>query len=464
MAFPPASAAHPPGGAVASKDRLVPLLLFLLALSALSGPGAHAAPLALLGATLHPVAGPVVDDGALVVDAGRIVQVGSRAEATIPKNAVKIDVSGKHIVPGLVDSHSHIGGARLHEGLGPIQPAVSAVDAFDPTHASVARARAGGVTTVNVMPGSGKLMGGQTATLKLRPAAVVDEMLLCRPPSGPLATEPLPPLRRQICGGMKMANGTNPQGSGGDPQSRMGAAYLQRQALSTGRERLQARQQLAARPPRRRPDAAAPPELEGDALAEVVSGQRTVHFHTHRADDVVTILRLRQEFGLDVVLHHVSEGAQVAEAIAEAGVPCSLIVVDAPGGKEEALGLSFDTGAVLEAHGVDVAFHTDDPILDSRLFLRSAGLAVRGGMSPEGALAALTLAPARMMGLDERIGSLEPGKDADFVVLDGPPLSVHSHVLQTWIEGERVFDRTTPEGRRLATGAAGDLPLPPEPR
>jgi imidazolonepropionase-like amidohydrolase len=439
-------------------------VLLLSALTVFLSTGAQAAPVALVGATLHPVSHPVVADGALVIEDGRIVHVGSRAAVTIPQDASIIDVSGRHIIPGLVDSHSHIGGARLHEGLGPVQPAVSAVDAFDPSHDSVGRARAGGLTTVNVMPGSGKLMGGQTAYLKLRPAAVVDEMLLCQPAEGPLATEPRPPLRRQICGGMKMANGTNPQGGGGDPQSRMGAAYLQRKALHTGQTRLQALQQRAERPPRRRPAPTPAPELEGDALAEVVSGQRTVHFHTHRADDVVTILRLQREFGLEVVLHHVSEGGKVAEAIAQAGVPCSLIVIDAPGGKEEALGMALDTGAVLEKHGVDVAFHTDDPILDSRLFLRSAGLAVRGGMSPEGALEALTLAPARMMGLDERIGSLEPGKDADFVVLDGPPLSVHSHVLQTWIEGAPVFDRSTPEGRRLATGAAGDLPLPTEPR
>ena len=426
-------------------------------------PAVSAAPLALVGATLHPVDGPTIERGVLLLDGDTIVAVGPAGSVPVPAGAEVRELPGHHIIPGLVDSHTHIGGSTLNESLGPVQPAISAVDAFDPSHDSVARARAGGITTVNLMPGSGRLMGGQTAYLKLRQSAVIDDMLLCQEPTGALASATPTPLRRQICGGMKMANGTNPQGKGGNPSSRMGAAYLQRQALQKGQERLEARQR--ARPPRRgKPARPEKPELEADALAQLVDGQRTVHFHTHRADDVATILSLGREFGLELVLHHVSEGWKVAEAIAEAGAPCSLILLDAPGGKEEALQVALETGGVLERAGVAVAFHTDDPILDSRLFLRSAGLAVRGGMSPEGALAALTLEPARMLHLDDRLGSLSPGKDADFVLLDGPPLSAHTHVLETWVDGVQVFDRRTPEGHRLATGGSGDLPIPSEPR
>ncbi|MFT4626038.1 MAG: imidazolonepropionase-like amidohydrolase [Myxococcota bacterium] len=402
---------------------------------------ALAAPTAFVGGTLHPVSGPPVQ-AALVVDGGRIVSIGA-----VPPGAVEVDVSGKHLVPGLVDTHSHVGGGRLHEHLGPVQPGVSAVDAIDPTHASLHRARAGGITTVNVMPGSGRLMGGQTAYLKLRLSPVVDDLLLCV--GDPLAVPEDAPLRRGICGGMKMANGTNPQGDGDGPSSRMGAAFLQREALRRGAERLD-----AVTPPERLRRWTPPePDPEADALAQIVAGARTVHFHTHRADDVVTIARLVEEYpDVDVVLHHVSEAWKLVDLLAEAGLPCSLILVDAPGGKEEALEIRLETGGLLERAGVPVAFHTDDPITDSRLFLRMGALAVRGGMSPEGALAALTLAPARMLGLQDRLGSLEVGKDADVVVLSGVPFSVWTRVEQTWVDGMKVFDRADPADRRHATG------------
>lgn len=401
---------------------------------------AWAAPVAFVGATLHPVDGDVIEDGVLVVDEGKIVSVGR----TPPDGVEQVDLAGKHVIPGLVDTHSHIGGSALNDNLKPIQAGLSAIDAFDPTHDSVARARAGGITTVNVMPGSGKLMGGQTAYFKLRVSAVVDDLLLCAELAEPFSDAAEGPLRRMgICGGMKMANGTNPQGGGQDPKSRMGAAYLQREALGEGVERLR---KLESE------DGEGLSEPEQDALAQLVSGQRTVHFHTHRSDDIATIAALQREFGLDVVLHHVSEAWKVADLLEQTQLPCSLIVIDAPGGKEEALQFALDNGAILEGLGVPVAFHTDDPITDSRLFLRSAGLAVRAGMSPQGALAALTLAPAKMMRLDDRLGSLTEGKDADFVVLSGAPLSSWTLVEQTWVEGVRVFDRATPEGARLATG------------
>ena len=156
-----------------------------------------------------------------------------------------------------------------------------------------------------------------------------------------------------------------------------------------------------------------------------------------------------------MVLHHVSEGWKVADEIAASGVPCSIILVDSPGGKLEAVDLVFRTGAVLERAGVNVAFHTDDWITDSRLFFRMAGLGVRAGMSRQGAIRALTLSGAEMLDLDTRIGSLTPGKDADFVILDGDPLSVYTKVLETWVEGQRVFDRSDPKDHLYAVGGYG---------
>jgi imidazolonepropionase-like amidohydrolase len=180
-----------------------------------------------------------------------------------------------------------------------------------------------------------------------------------------------------------------------------------------------------------------------------------VHHHTHRADDIMTVLRLQKEFGFRVVLHHVSEAWKVADEIAAAKVPCSVIVIDSPGGKLEAAEMSWGTGGVLEKAGVKVAFHTDDWITDSRLFLRSAALAVRAGMTRAGALRALTLSGAEMLDLGERVGSLEAGKDADFIILSGDPLSVYTHVEQTWVEGVKVFDRSVADDHLHAVGGYG---------
>ena len=145
----------------------------------------------------------------------------------------------------------------------------------------------------------------------------------------------------------------------------------------------------------------------------------------------------------------------MAKEIALAGASCSIIVIDSPGGKLEAKDLDWKNGAALEQAGARVGFHTDDPVTDSRLFLRSAALSVRAGMSREAALRGLTLAGAEMLDLQTRVGSLEAGKEADFIVLSGDPLSVYTHVLETWSEGTKVFDRTDPKDRLWSTGGQG---------
>lgn len=192
-----------------------------------------------------------------------------------------------------------------------------------------------------------------------------------------------------------------------------------------------------------------------EALVEILDGRRIVHFHTHRHDDVLTVLRLAREFGFRVVLQHVSDAWMVADEIAAADevVGSSIIVIDAPGGKLEAMNVSIESGAALEEAGArSIGYHTDDGITDSRFFLRSAALGVRMGMSRDAALRAMTLSGAEMMDLADRVGTLEPGKDADFIVLSGDPLSVYTHVEETWIEGQRVFDRSDPLHRAYAVG------------
>jgi imidazolonepropionase-like amidohydrolase len=279
-------------------------------------------------------------------------------------------------------------------------------------------------------------LSGQTVNLKTRDANSIEDLAI-RGADG------------RILGGMKMANGTNSRRDPPFPGTRGKSAALVREAFV---EALEYREKRArATDPEKKPDR----DLGLEALLEVLDGTRIVHHHTHRHDDILTVLRLQQEFGFRVVLHHVSEGWKVADEIAKAGVGSSIIVVDSPGGKLEARDLLITTGAAMERAGCKVAFHTDDWITDSRLFFRSAALAVRGGMSREGALRGLTLAPAEMIDLGDRIGSLDPAKDADLVVLDGDPFRTYTKVLETWVEGRRVFDREDPEDRLWAVGGYG---------
>jgi imidazolonepropionase-like amidohydrolase len=419
-----------------NRRRSAPIAAGLLLAAAAAGPGAaQERPTAFRGAHIIPVTGAPIGDGVLVVHRGRITAIGSADAVQIPADADVRDVAGKFIMPGLVDTHSHIGGGDGGDRSGPIHGDVRILDAIDARHDGIRKARAGGITTANIMPGSGLLMSGQTAYVKLRDARTIYDMLLCAD------------VLTGICGGLKMANGTNPIGAAPMPATRARSAALVRDRFVKAqeyRDRLASLPDTATNRPAR--------DLELETLAQVLDGRRIVHFHTHRHDDILTAIRLAREFGFRVVLQHVSEAWKVADEIAAAGVPSSIIMIDAPGGKLEAVDVSMENGVALERAGALVGFHTDDGITDSRYFLRSAGMAVRYGMSRDAALYAMTMANARMLDLDDRIGSLEAGKDADFIILSGDPLSVYTRVEQTWIDGIRVFDLADPRDRAYAVG------------
>ena len=408
-----------------------------LALACASTVTAQEVPQVFSGAKIFPVEGEPIESGVLVVRDGAIVAVGPSDGTPIPDGAERHDVTGKVIIPGLVCTHSHVGRIEGADASGPLQPDIRIYDSIDVGEPGFRRALAGGLTALNIMPGSGHLMSGQTIYLKLRGGDTIEDYLL-RDSSG----KPL--------GGMKMANGTNSRGDPPFPGTRGKAAALVRQkfiaAKEYGEKIARAGDDGEKLPPR---------DIGLEAMLEVLQGRRVVHHHTHRHDDVVTVLRLAKEFGFRVVLHHVSEGWKVVDEIAAANAPCSLILLDSPGGKLEAVDIVFRTGALLEKAGVPVAFHTDDPITDSRLFLRMPAMAVRAGMSRAAALRSVTLVGAEMLGLEERIGSLKTGKDADFVVLSGDPFSVYTKVLQTWVEGKRAFDRSREDDRHFAVGGVG---------
>ncbi len=397
-------------------------------------------PIAYINAKIIPIVGEPIEQGILVVQNGKIVAVGDARTVKLSADVMVVDAKGKVIMPGLVDTHSHIGEGSGADGSSPIQPDVRLLDGLNVRSSSIQRAQSGGLTTVNVMPGSGHLDSGQTLYIKLRDDAIKVDDLLILDDAG------------KYMGGIKFANGTNPirPGGGSFPGTRAKSAALVRDQFIKAqdyREKIKKAAGDASKMPAR--------DLAMEALVEALDGKRMVHFHTHRADDIMTVLRLQKEFGFRLVLQHVSEAWKVADEIAKAKVPASIIFIDSPGGKLETMDVYAINGAALEKAGALTGFHTDDGITDSRWFLRSGGMAVRAGMSREKALYALTMANAKMLDLDKRVGSLEVGKDADFIVLSGDPLSIYTHVLETWVEGKKVFDRSNPADYLIQVGGNG---------
>ena len=409
---------------------LVFLYVVLLGINGFS----QSSPQVYKGAQIIPISGEPITNGILIIENGKISAVGD-STTRIPNRADIHDVSGKVIMPGLVDTHSHIGDGDGGDRSATLHPDVRIMDTINPRSKSFKRALAGGITSVNVMPGSGHLMSGQTVYLKLRSANAIEDMLLY------IDDE------KTIYGGLKMANGTNPRGNPPSAGTRGKAAAMVRELYIKAQE-YKAKIDAADGDETKMP----PRDLGMETLVEVLEGKRTVHNHTHKHQDILTAIRLADEFGYKLVLQHVSEAWKVADEIAASGYPASIITLDSFGGKVEAMDLKNSNGKYLEDAGVLVGFHTDDGITDSRLFLRSAAMGVREGMSRKKALEAVTIANAVMMEIDNRVGTLEKGKDADFIILTGDPFSVYTHVEETWIEGEKVWDRKIKEDRKFATG------------
>jgi imidazolonepropionase-like amidohydrolase len=398
-------------------------------------------PIVLRGARLLPAVGDPIERSLLVIHKGKISAVGPEEGTAVPNNAIVIDASGKIIIPGLVDTHSHIGiYARPHvpansdgnEMSGPLQSSLRALDAIYPDDPGIRMAVAGGVTTANIMPGSGNPIGGTTVYVKLR-GRTIEAMRIST---------------GKMLGGLKMANGENPKGYGRRnqaPYTRMKVAALQREQFLKARDyqKKWAAYRKAVADGKEAPAPDTDPALE--PLVEVMERKRTVHFHSHRADDLMTALRIAEEFDFEIVMQHCTEGYRITDELARRKIPVSLTLVDSPGGKLEAAGVLDENAAILDKAGIKVAINTDDSVTESRFYLRTGAIAVRGGLPEDAALRALTIHGAQMLHLEDRVGSLEKGKDADFVVLSGPPFSVYTQVLETWIDGVKRFDRSRPK-------------------
>lgn len=396
-------------------------------------------------ATVLDGAGRRLDDASLLLREGKIAALG--ADVPAPSAALVIDARGRWITPGIVDIHSHVGDfpapytsadlrhSDVNETTDPNTANVWAEHSITVQDPTITRALAGGVTTLQVMPGSTNLFGGRTVVLKPVPATTVQAMKF---PGAPY--------------GLKMACGENPKYNYGDkdrfPSSRMGNVAGYREAWVKAQEYLKKWQAYekgeAEEPPAR--------DLKLDTLAAVLQGDLRVHVHCYRADDMAILLGVANEFGFTITaFHHATEAYKIADLLAQSGV-CSVVWSDWWGYKMEAYDAIRENAAFVDAAGGCVTMHSDSAIVGQHLVLE-AGKAMAAGrragldIAAEHAIRWVTSNPAKALGLDDRIGTLAVGKNADVVVWSGDPFSVYSQAERVFIDGALVYDRTNPARR-----------------
>lgn len=407
--------------------------------------------LAITNGTLMTITGGIIRGGTLLTEGGRIVALGT--DVVVPSEAKVIDALGRVVMPGLIDAHCHTGifpdGVGFSESDGneatdPVTPHLRAIDAIHPDDMAFKDLREAGVTTINTGPGSANLIGGQFACLKTKKAKTVEEMVIMAP------------------SGMKMALGENPKRTHGDqkklPSTRMGNAAQLRAVLISAQNyqakwtryrekqeyylnRLHERESWPERERRERPEPPDPPErdIKMEALIPVLEGKLRAMIHCHRADDIMTAIRIAEEFGMRFSIEHATEGFKVADVLARKKVPCVVGPILFSRMKYELRELTPRNPGMLNKAGVKVAIQTDE--MSAVKYLRiNAALAVQQGMSEEEALRAITIYPAEIIGVADRVGSLEVGKDADLVLLSGHPLDYRSLPELVLIDGKKEYE------------------------
>ncbi len=403
----------------------------------MTGPYRQDDVLALVGGTILTMAGETIENGTVVVRDGRVAAVGRRVRP--PRDAHVIDAAGRYVIPGIIDAHSHIAAeGGINEGSLAVTSMVRVADVVDPTDIGIYRALAGGVTTVNVLHGSANPIGGQNQVLKLRWGQDADGMRFDGAPPG-----------------IKFALGENPkrsrsfgQGPRRYPATRMGVLDVIRQAFTEAAEYRAAwarHREAEAAGERSRPPAR---DLELEALVEILEGRRLVHAHSYRADEILQLLRLAEELGFRIAtLQHVLEGYRVADEIAAHGAGASTFS-DWWAYKVEAYEAIPYNAALMTDRGVVVSINSDDAEEMRHLNHEAAKTVKWGGLSDEQALALVTINPAKQLRIDDRVGSIEVGKDADLVIYDGHPLSSYAVVQMTLVDGKVYFDRELDKIRR----------------
>lgn len=416
--------------------RIAPLALILLIAPALAAqqPVPPAGATLIKNATVLTVTKGTLTNTDLLLQNGKIAQIGKNL--TAPAGARVVDASGKFVMPGIIDPHSHMMADAINEGSLSVTSMVRIRDVLNPTAVNVYRALAGGVTTINILHGSANTIGGQNATVKLKYGKPVDQMLFPGAPPG-----------------IKFALGENVtrKNSGGFlpagtprryPFTRMGQEEVLRDAFIRAQDYKRDWDDYRARVAKGEKNLIAPRrDLELEPLVEVLEGKRLVHAHGYRADEHLMLLTVAQEFGFKIAtLQHVLEGYKIATEIAKYGAGASSFA-DSWSYKIEAYDAIPYNNAIMMRHGVLQTINSDSDERVRRLNIDAAKLMRYGGMTEEEALKTITYNGALQLGVGNRVGSIEVGKDADVAIWNAHPLSVFANVETTFIDGEVFFDR-----------------------
>ena len=412
--------------------------------------------LLIANATVLDGAGARIENGAVLIEGGKIKAVG--ADLTAPDGAVTLDARGKWVTPGIIDNHSHLGaypspGVDSHDDgneiSGPVTAEVWVEHSVWPQDPGFTRALAGGITSLQILPGSANLFGGRGVTLKNVPARTVQAMKF---PGAPYT--------------LKMACGENPKrvygygggtAPGGAPYSRMGNVAGYRDAwiqAADYKKQMDKAESGGGDPPKR--------DLELETLADVLSGDILVHMHCYRADEMAQILDISNEFGYKVAaFHHAVESYKIGDLLKQADT-CSAVWADWWGFKMESYDAIPENAGILQKAGACVVIHSDDENGIQRLNQEAAkaqGDARRAGIEVSDAevIRWLTLNPAMAMGIHQQTGSLEKGKMADVVLWNGNPLSVYSRPDKVWVDGALLFDADDPKRRPVSDFELGQV-------
>ena len=389
--------------------------------------------LAIVGGKVYTITGGVIEEGVVLVDGGKIAAVGK--DLKVPEGAQVIDAKGKVVTPGLIDAHSHLAvfgepsvwaNADGNETSDPVTPHIRGIDSLNPQDPAIPDVVAGGVTAVYTGPGSANIIGGTGFVMKLR-GRTAEEMVIP-------GTE-----------GMKMALGENPKRVYGEsqkraPKTRMGNAAVLREALVKAQnylDKVEKAKEKAAKG-----ENASPPDrdLKMEALAKVLKGEMVARIHAHRADDIMTAIRILEEFNIKYVIEHCTEGYKIADILGAKKVKATIGPLLMSRGKMEIIDTTLNNPGILAKAGVKVAIQCDTSSNTKWLALH-AGLAVREGMDPDEGLRAITINPAEIIGVSDRMGSIEPGKDADLVVWSGHPFCTMTVAEKVFIDGQLVHER-----------------------